>query len=272
VPGERGELATERAGRVEREMPELLVDELLDARRARGLAQRAELARRAHASSPRAASLSPLLAEVLGERDEPQRTGTDDDEEDAGSQEEIIEISDESEPAPETEEAGSPPPAPTPPRGQQTLSGDSVVRPSILKVTNPFVPGSYATGTVRVSNTGGSEFLFSVSVTSTGSSALAGVLKLRIADASGASCSFPGGPTSGDVFLASNATVLYVGDFASGNKVGDPSLEAAFGDQSLAPASSRLVCIELFYPWSSGNDLQGQAVLGTFIFTAKTPS
>jgi hypothetical protein len=108
-----------------------------------------------------------------------------------------------------------------------------------------------------------------------GDADFAQALRLRVYLRVGASCDFPGAPPSGDDFLPLTGdqagTVLYDGNFATGNKFGDPSVEIAPGDRQLASGESEVLCFELFFPWGAGNVYQGKHVNGTLVFTAKSP-
>ena len=133
-------------------------------------------------------------------------------------------------------------------------------------------PGAHKQGGILVTNTGSEAFHYSVGMTVTGDIEFAQTLKLRVYLRAGASCDYPGPPPSGDDFLPLiSGLSLYVGDFATGNKVGDPSVEADPGDLILRPGQSEVLCMEVFFPWGAGDAFQGKSVNGTFTFTAKSP-
>ncbi len=121
-----------------------------------------------------------------------------------------------------------------------------------------------------MSNTGGSDFRYSVALTTDGDSAFGQELHFRIFQRSGTTCSFPGAPVAGHDLLATTG-VVYDGSFTDGNKVGDPSVLEATGDLVLAAGQSQVLCMEILLPWDAGNQYQGKTVDGTFTFTAKTP-
>jgi hypothetical protein len=137
-------------------------------------------------------------------------------------------------------------------------------------------PGAYTTGGILVSNAGPVAFNYSLSMTTSGSAEFAALLRLRIFVRVGSSCNYPGQPPSpGDAFLPLTGdqvgSVIYDGNFSSGNKFGDPAVEVAAGDRFLDVGASEVLCMEVFFPWTAGNEYQGLAVNGTQIFTAKSP-
>jgi hypothetical protein len=137
-------------------------------------------------------------------------------------------------------------------------------------------PGAYTTGGIRVTNLGQVAFNYSLSMSTSGSAQFAQLLKLRIYLRVGASCDYRGPPPSpgGDLLPLTGdqvGTELYVGNFASGNKFGNPAVELAAGDRFLDIGEDEVLCMEVFFPWTAGNEYQGLAVNGTMIFTAKSP-
>lgn len=143
--------------------------------------------------------------------------------------------------------------------------------PPILTFADLLFPGSYATGGVSVTNTGTGGFSYSVSLLTAGDAGFASALVMRIYLQSGGSCDFPGQPPVDDGLLSAPGTVLYESNFASGDKIGDPTVEIDADDLFLDPGDSEVLCMELFFPWDAGNEFQGAAVDGSFIFTAKSP-
>lgn len=136
-------------------------------------------------------------------------------------------------------------------------------------------PGAYKNASIRVTNNGPVTFHYSLSMSTSGDAVFASTLRLRVYVRVGDSCDFPGQPPSGNDFSPLTGdqvgTVLYDGNFASGNKFGDPSIEIAAGDRQLAPGQTEVLCFELFFPWGAGDENQGLHVNGTLIFTAKSP-
>jgi hypothetical protein len=113
-------------------------------------------------------------------------------------------------------------------------------------------------------------------MSTSGSAEFAALLRLRIYRRVGPSCDYAGQPPSpaaGFLPLTGDqvGTVLYDGNFGSGNKFGDPTVELAAGDRPLGIGESEVLCMEVFFPWTAGNAYQGLAVNGTMIFTAKSP-
>jgi hypothetical protein len=137
-------------------------------------------------------------------------------------------------------------------------------------------PGAYTTGGIRVTNLGQVAFNYSLSMSTSGSAQFAQLLELRIYLRVGASCDYRGPPASpGAGFLPLTGdqvgTEIYVGNFATGNKFGNPAVEVAAGDRFLDVGEDEVLCMEVFFPWTAGNEYQGLAVNGTLIFTAKSP-
>jgi hypothetical protein len=164
------------------------------------------------------------------------------------------------------------PPTPTPVTEEARPIGAN----SHLSIPGFAAPGAYTTGGVIVSNIGEVAFNYSLSFSTSGSGDFARALRLRIYLRVGTSCNYPGPPPSpsGDFLpLASDqvGTVLYDGDFATGNRFGDPTVEIAPGDRFLDVGESEVLCMEVFFPWPAGNQYQGQSVNATMIFTAKSP-
>ena len=157
--------------------------------------------------------------------------------------------------------------APTPDAG----GGGKPAKPPLFTGSNIMGPGGYATGGLKVTNSGSGPFAFSLSLTTAGSSAFANALKLRIYARVGAACNYPGQPSAGDAFLPLSATALYEGNFATGDKVGSPALELAPGDRALSPGQSEVRCMEILFPSGAGPELQNATVDGTFTITAKSP-
>jgi hypothetical protein len=147
---------------------------------------------------------------------------------------------------------------------------------SHLHIDGVVGPGAYTTGGIRVSNVGPVAFNYSVSMTTTGDATFASLLRMRIFLRVGDSCNYPGPPPSpatGFLPLSGDqvGTVLYDGNFATGNKIGDPTVELATGDRHLNVGQSEVLCMEVFFPWTAGDEFQGLSVNGTQIFTAKSP-
>jgi hypothetical protein len=175
----------------------------------------------------------------------------------------------------------SPPPASataTPGDGGSLDDAEDIGPPghrSHLAMPGIVAPGAYETGGILVSNVGTVAFNYSLSMSTAGDAGFAAALKLRIYLRVGASCNYPGAPAAGDDFLPLTGdqvgTEIYVGDFATGNKFGNPDFEVFAGDRFLAPGESEVLCMEVFFPWGAGNSNQGKSVDGTFIFTAKSP-
>ncbi len=174
-----------------------------------------------------------------------------------------------------TQAAAAPTAVPT-----QQSGGDDVPTPighhSHLHIEGFAGPGAYTTGGIIVTNVGEVAFNYSVSMSTSGSQTFAALLRMRIYLRVGTSCNYPGQPSSpatGFLPLAGDqvGTVLYDGTFASGNKIGDPTVELAAGDRHLEPGQSEVLCMEVFFPWTAGNEYQGLSVNGTQVFTAKSP-
>jgi hypothetical protein len=153
----------------------------------------------------------------------------------------------------------------TTPSGGGTTSG-----PPILTFDGVLAPGSYATGGVLVSNSGGSDFSYSVTLDTEGDEGFGSELRFRIFVPSGDSCTFSGQPTQGNGLLAAQGDIVYDGHFTPGN-VGNPAVETASTDLVLAAGKSQALCMEIFFPWDAGDEFQGDSISGTFTFTAKTP-
>jgi len=167
---------------------------------------------------------------------------------------------------------GTPRPASTFEAGGATPAGHN----SHLHIDGVVGPGAYTTGGIIVSNVGPVAFNYSLSMSTAGGAEFAAALRLRIYLRVGASCDYRGPPPSpaADLLPLTGdqvGTVLYDGNFGSGNKFGDPSVELAAGDRPLGIGQSEVLCMEVFFPWTAGNESQGQTVNGSLIFTAKSP-
>ncbi len=175
----------------------------------------------------------------------------------------------------------NPTPVPTnaPPAATATPVPETVDEPghhSHLHIDGFVGPGAYKAGGIIVSNLGTVAFDYSVSMTVSGDAAFASALRLRIYLRVGTSCDYPGQPPSPATDLLALAgdqvnTVLYDGTFTTGNKIGNPAAFPAAGDRHLNPGQSEVLCMEVFFPWGSGNEFQGLGVNGTQTFTAKAP-
>lgn len=163
-------------------------------------------------------------------------------------------------------------PVPTFDPGDATAFGTN----SHLRIDELVAPGAYTTGGIIVSNIGQVAFYYSVSMSTSGDATFAQTLRFRIYLRVGSTCDYQGAPASPASDFAAltgdqTGTELYRGDFATGNKLGDPTVEFALGDRFLDIGQSEVLCMEVFFPWTAGNEYQGQAVNGTLIFTAKSP-
>jgi cell division septation protein DedD len=168
----------------------------------------------------------------------------------------------------------NPPPEPSSTPVPETV--DPIGHHSHLHIAGFAAPGAYKAGGIIVSNIGPVAFDYSVSMTVTGDAAFASLLRLRIYVRVGATCDYPGQPPAPNASLNALSgdqvgTVLYDGTFTTGNKVGDPAAFPAAGDRHLNPGQSEVLCMEVFFPWTAGNEFQGLHVDGTQIFTAKSP-
>jgi hypothetical protein len=168
-------------------------------------------------------------------------------------------------------------PTPTPDAGGG--SNGEVVRPlgSGSHLTMPgFVgPGAYKNGGIRVTNGGQIAFNYSLSMSTAGDQDFAQVLRLRIYLRVGPTCDYPGQPPAGSDLLPLTGdqvgTIIYDGNFATGSKFGDATVEIAVGDRFLDIGANEVLCMEVFFPWDAGNQYQGKSVNGTLVFTAKSP-
>jgi hypothetical protein len=167
---------------------------------------------------------------------------------------------------------GATPTAPSGPGGGGPGSGGG----GGLAIEGFAAPGAYKNHAIRVTNPGTIAFHYSLGMQTSGDAPFAQVLRLRVFLRVGSSCDFLPPPASGGDFLPLSGdqvgTVLYDGNFATGLKFGNPSIEIAPGDRQLGPGQAEVLCMEVFFPWDAGNDFQGQSVNGTFVFTAKSPS
>jgi hypothetical protein len=181
-----------------------------------------------------------------------------------------------------TATSGSPPtaaPTKTPQPPTATLVPEELLpigHNSHLSMEGFVGPGAYKAGGIIVSNLGSVAFDYSVSMTVTGDQTFASLLRLRIYLRVGSTCDYPGQPDAGASTLKpltgdQVGTVLYDGTFTTGNKIGDPAAFPATGDRHLNVGQSEVLCMEVFFPWTAGNQYQGQAVNGTQTFTAKSP-
>jgi hypothetical protein len=171
------------------------------------------------------------------------------------------------------------PPTPVPPTATPEQEGEPAPRfigalaPTFVDVIGP---GAYATDAIIVSNVGQVAFNYSLSMNVSGDAALGSEIRFRIYLRKGSTCDFPGQPPApGDTLLPLTGdqvgSVLYDGSFTAGNKFGDPTVELASGDRPLGVGQSEVLCFEIFFPWTAGNEFQDRSVTGTLIFTAKSP-
>jgi hypothetical protein len=137
-------------------------------------------------------------------------------------------------------------------------------------------PGAYGTDAIIVSNVGQVAFNYSLSMDVTGDTALGSEIRFRVYLRKGSTCDFPGQPPAPGASLLpltgdQVGSVLYDGTFTAGNKFGDPTVELASGDRPLGIGQSEVLCFEVFFPWTAGDEFQGKSVTGTLVFTAKSP-
>jgi len=171
------------------------------------------------------------------------------------------------------------PPTAVPPTATPGSPGEAAPR-SIGALASSFSdvigPGAYATDAIIVSNVGQVAFNYSLSMNVSSDAALGSEIRFRIYLRKGSTCDFPGQPPApGDTLLPLTGdqvgSVLYDGTFTAGNKFGDPTVEFASGDRPLGVGQSEVLCFEIFFPWTAGNEFQDRSVTGTLIFTAKSP-
>lgn len=165
------------------------------------------------------------------------------------------------------------PPTSTPPPAESVRAfgqGRSIVMDHLVQ------PGAYTNSGILVRNAGPVAFDYSLSMTITGDTTFASVLRFRVFVRSGTSCNYPGQPPAPGATLLpltgdQVGTTVYDGTFTAGNKFGDPTIEFAAGDRTLDIGETEVLCMEVFFPWTAGNEYQGLTVTGTLIFTAKAP-